>query len=380
MTQNVLVVGGTGPTGRFIIEGLRERGHEVTIFHRGNHELPELADLEHIHNDPHFADSIAEALGGRTFDTVLGMYGRTALVAKHFATRGTCKRFIGIGSNLGFSGWVNPESSYPTGTPVLVPEDGPQVGEADVEQWPSLSFAAKIVDTERRVMAHHRAGEFDVTWLRYAVVYGPGNVNPWEWSVLKRVQDGRPYMIINSEGLEIRSRVYSRNAAHAVLLAFDNPEASAGEVYNCADDQQYTQRQWIEVAQAACGGKMDLISMPWEIAGPAWSLLPSHIESVTHGLVDTTKIRTQLGYRDVVPAADAIRETVDFYRANPITNEEFPLLQDQFRYEDEDRILAAYHRLIEAFTAQEGAGSREMFHPYPHPREIDGVRKDPRGR
>lgn len=380
MTQKVLVVGGTGPTGRYIIDGLRARGHEITIFHRGNHELPELADLEHIHDDPHFADSIAAALGDREFDVVLGMYGRTALIAEHFATRGTCSRFIGIGSNLGFSGWVAPETSHPTGPPVLVPESGTQVADEDVDQWPSLRFARKIVETERRVMAHHRPGRFEVTWLRYAVVYGPGNVNPWEWSVLKRIQDGRPHMIIASDGLEIRSRIYSRNAAHAVLLTVDNPEAAAGQVYNCADDQQFTQRQWIEVTQAACGGKMDLISMPWEIAAPAWHLLPSHIESLTHGLVDTSKIRTQLGYRDIVPATEAIKETVEFYRENPVTSDDFPLLQDKFRYDDEDRILAAYRRMVEEFTAQEGAGSREMFHPYPHPREIDGVRKDPRGR
>ena len=38
--MKALIVGGTGPTGPFIVNGLIERGYEVTIFHRGTHEIP----------------------------------------------------------------------------------------------------------------------------------------------------------------------------------------------------------------------------------------------------------------------------------------------------------------------------------------------------
>jgi hypothetical protein len=187
-------------------------------------------------------------------------------------------------------------------------------------------------------------------------------------------------MVINSDGLAIRSRIYAKNAAHAVLLAFDQPDVAAGEVYNCADDQPLTERQWINTAARAAGGYLDLVSMPWEVAEPAWFLLPSHIEAITHGLVDTSKIRTELGYRDLVPADAAIRETVDFYLANPVTEEEFPLQQDHFRYDVEDRLVEKYRGMVEELQQQGDPSTREMFHPYPHPREIDGVRRDPRGR
>ena len=67
MTVRTLVVGGTGPTGPFIVEGLRQRGHQVTIFHRGTHEIPEIPpEVEHIHGDPHFPETIAEAMGAPT--------------------------------------------------------------------------------------------------------------------------------------------------------------------------------------------------------------------------------------------------------------------------------------------------------------------------
>ncbi|MDH4364585.1 MAG: NAD(P)H-binding protein, partial [Acidimicrobiia bacterium] len=80
MVTRTLVIGGTGPTGPFIVNGLRERGHQVTIFHRGTHEIPEIPpDVTHIHGDPHFTETITEALAGHTFDVVIASYGRIRL-------------------------------------------------------------------------------------------------------------------------------------------------------------------------------------------------------------------------------------------------------------------------------------------------------------
>ena len=40
--MNALVIGGTGPTGHFIVNGLRARGYGVTLFHSGRHERAEI--------------------------------------------------------------------------------------------------------------------------------------------------------------------------------------------------------------------------------------------------------------------------------------------------------------------------------------------------
>ena len=37
--MKVLVIGGTGATGPFVVDGLIKRGYEVTVFHRGVHEI-----------------------------------------------------------------------------------------------------------------------------------------------------------------------------------------------------------------------------------------------------------------------------------------------------------------------------------------------------
>ena len=40
--MKALVIGGTGPTGHFIVNGLRARGFAVAMFHSGRHELAEI--------------------------------------------------------------------------------------------------------------------------------------------------------------------------------------------------------------------------------------------------------------------------------------------------------------------------------------------------
>ncbi|GIT68744.1 MAG: hypothetical protein Ct9H300mP26_4310 [Acidimicrobiales bacterium] len=40
-----LVVGGTGPTGPHIVNGLIHRGFDVSILHTGAHESPEIPEM-----------------------------------------------------------------------------------------------------------------------------------------------------------------------------------------------------------------------------------------------------------------------------------------------------------------------------------------------
>src|SRR5262249_32035045 len=84
--KSALIVGGTGPSGPFLANGLRERGYKVAILHRGTHEIPEISpDIEHLHADPHFRETLDSAVRGREFDVVIATYGRIRIVAEAFA-------------------------------------------------------------------------------------------------------------------------------------------------------------------------------------------------------------------------------------------------------------------------------------------------------
>jgi nucleoside-diphosphate-sugar epimerase len=67
--MDILVIGGTGPSGPLIVNGLHERGHQVTILHTGKHEvdtLPPQSAVPHIHADPFDEASFRDGIGGRT--------------------------------------------------------------------------------------------------------------------------------------------------------------------------------------------------------------------------------------------------------------------------------------------------------------------------
>ena len=121
MGERVVVVGGTGPTGIPLVRGLVERGHDVTIIHRGTHESPDTpAVVRHMHCDPYDAASFADAIRGNTFDLAVVMYGRLRMIADAFV--GSVGRLVSVGGVPAYRGWMNPFTHAPNGLPVPVSE------------------------------------------------------------------------------------------------------------------------------------------------------------------------------------------------------------------------------------------------------------------
>ncbi len=367
--MRALVVGGTGPTGPFIVGGLRERGYDVTIFHRGTHEIPEIPpEVVHIHGDPHFPETINEALQGRTFDLVVATYGRIRHLAEAFV--GRCGRFVSVGGVPVYHGFFDPFERDPPGLTVPVREESRVATEADNR------FSFLIRRTEEAVLAAHP----DAAHFRYPYVYGPYQLSPREWSIVRRILDGRPFVIVADGGQNLVTRGYAANLAAAVLLAVDQPAPSAGQIYNCGDEVQYTARQWVELVAAALGSELRVESLPYELAGHGDPLLiDSH---GFHQLMDLQKLRTDLGYHDVVRVPDAVAATARWLVENPPERggRIEAHIDDAFDYDAEDRLVEAYRtaraELMPLARARE-AGHRP--HSYAHPRQ-PGLAADHRSR
>ena len=124
--MNALVIGGTGPSGPYVLNGLIERGFETTILHSGRHEPPELPpDIEHIHTDAYDPEKVEAAVAGRTFDLCIVTYGRLRRNAEIMA--GRCGRFMSVGGFPGYRGYMNAPLFDPPGMPVPTREDAPRV-------------------------------------------------------------------------------------------------------------------------------------------------------------------------------------------------------------------------------------------------------------
>ncbi len=343
--MRILVIGGTGPTGVPIVKGLIAQGHQVTILHRGLHEHPATpAAVTHLHADPYDEDSLAAALDGTTWDVVVAMYGRLRRIAA--LTAGRCGHFVSVGGVPAYRGWTDPWQYEPAGLPVPRREDAELVDDPEID-----SKGYRIVRTEEAVFAAHpHAAHF-----RYPYLYGPHQPVPREWLAVRRILDGRDRMIIADEGLTLHHQGYTENAAAALLLAIEHPERSAGTIFNIGDEEVLTVRQMIELCAAALGAPLELISMPYELAVPAWPLLAQPLP--THRVLDLALLHHQLGHRDLVPAREATRRTALWLAENrplPGGTEEM-VLTDPFDYAAEDVLIDSWLSARSSVTVPEFA-------------------------
>ncbi len=326
------MIGGTGPTGIWVVQGLLDRGWDVTILHRGFHERDETPpEVEHLHHDPYDAEDLARAIEGRADDLIVAMYGRLRRIVE--LTAGRVERFVSVGGVPAIRGWMNPWVHDPAGLPVPVDESAPVVSDPAEDEK-----GYRVARTEAAVFAHHPLA----THLRYPYAYGPYQLVPREWSVVRRVLDGRRRIVVADDGLTLHHHGYTQNLAHAVLLAVDHPQAAAGRVFNAGDEEVLSVRQVVELAAAALDAELELVSMPYELAVPARPLMTQPLP--THRVLDLSSLRARLGYRDRTPAREAVALTARWLAEHPPApgGPEETVLTDPFDYTAEDQLMDAW--------------------------------------
>ncbi|MBW2269312.1 MAG: NAD-dependent epimerase/dehydratase family protein [Deltaproteobacteria bacterium] len=365
--MRTLIVGGTGLTGPILVRGLLDRGHEVVVLHSGRHETSEIPpEVEHIHVDVHRQKQLREALAGRKFDVALSMHGRLVEVAA--ALKGHTGRLISVGGECVYRGWlrIGDPNLFQTmePSPVPVAEDSP------LEERGRDPFVDRMLEAEEYVMRCHTEGHFDVTHFRFTIGYGPRQPGPTEWSVVRRILDGRKRFLLPLGGQVIVSRGYAENCAHGILLAVDQPEASAGEIYNVCDETLLTNRQWVETISRIMEHPFELIDVPGEIAEPGHLCAsPPFLNYPFHEVMSLEKIKRHLGYEQVVAPEPALRKTIDWLLANhpePGSAMEYNI-GDRFDYAAEDRLIDSLHALRKALRAERHGTPYQWKHPYPHP-------------
>jgi nucleoside-diphosphate-sugar epimerase len=361
--MKALVIGGTGPTGPYVIKGLLDRGYGVTILHRGTHEIDLPKEVEHIHGDPHFVETLEQALTGHNFDLAVAMYGRLRHVAA--VLQGKVERFISVGGPGVYRGWINLDSNEVL--PIPIPEDSPLQTDPQVDK-----FTYRMVEAEKAVLRAYQEGYYSVTHYRYPMVYGPRQLAPREWSVIRRILDGRKRMILPDAGLSIESRGYVENMAHAVLLAVDQPEASAGQIYNARDESVFTLRAWANAICRIMGHQLEFVALPYTLSRPA--RIYSGRSQIR--MFDITKIQSQLGYKDVITASKGLEATVHWYLEHrPIPGgKQEETLGDAFDYALEDQLM---DRFLESVSVIKKLQPPRLGfrHPYDHPKKPEKIIK-----
>lgn len=321
--MHILILGGTGLTGLFITRFLIEQGHRVTLFHRGGHTVDLPPAVNHIFGDRRELDRFSSDFNSLKPDVVLDMLAFTRedaeLLMRVF--RGVTQRVVvpsSIDVYRAFGRLHGTEPGLPD--PIPFSEESPLReklsihGEEYEKRW-----------VEQVVMED---AQLPGTILRYPMIYGP-NDGGRTFDIVKRITDKREVILFDDGLARWRwSRGYAENVAWATVLAVIN-EGAEGRIYNVAEPEGLSYLEWTQRIIRAAGWTGRIILVPRGRMDD-----PTNYEH--HWVVDTTRIRAELGYMEVVPPEEAIRRTVEWQLANP--RKEYD--PKEFDYATEDSILA----------------------------------------
>jgi nucleoside-diphosphate-sugar epimerase len=338
--MNVLVLGGTGLFGPFVVRQLAALGHEVTIFHTGEHEADLPPQVRHIHSPlghrPMY--SLPTDLRSLGPDVVLHMLPMTARDAQAAVDifKGYAARLVSISSADVYQafGRVNGLESGPP-DPLPLTEDSPLREKlypyrADMPR--SDDDPNKYMDDYDKILVEQvTMSEPDLpgTVLRLPMTHGPGDRQHRLFPFLKRMDDARPAILLEHGFAAWRApRGYVENVAHAITLAVTDTRA-AGRIYNVAEPQALSTVDWVKAIADAAGWQGNIVVAPE-------GRMPPPLASEHHLVVGSTRIREELGYNEIVPFEEALKRTVAWERANPPAD----IDPAQFDYASEDAILA----------------------------------------
>jgi nucleoside-diphosphate-sugar epimerase len=331
----ILIIGGTRFVGPPLVRSLVRLGHDVTLFHRGttSAELP--AAVRHVSGDRKDLSASAGTLRALTPDVVIDMVAYNQLEAEELVRvfRGAAGRLVVISSIDVYrvrDRLFGSEPGAPEPTPLT--EDAPL--RANLYPYRAQAKADRNYHYEKILVERAVMGNIDLpaTVLRLPAVYGPGDFQHRAFEYLKRMDDGRPVILIGSDQLRWRwSRGYVENIAAAIVLAATDPKA-AGRIYNVGEPA-LTLAEWVgEIGRAA--------GWPGRVCGVPEADLPPHLRSDgmdwRHDwVVDTGRIRRELGYVEPVALHEAFDRMVTWERTNPP-----PIDPAQFDYAAEDEAVA----------------------------------------
>lgn len=336
MATRTLVVGGTGPSGIHIVNFLLEAGHEIAVFNSGRHDdgVRFAGDVERIYGDARDQESVRATIAGpgRDWDIAICTYGRLRMLATELA--GKTRRLVGITGQPVYRGAARPTPDG--GIALPVPESAER-------QSDGQGYTAKVAEGEDQLFEQH-GRDFQAAVVRYPGVFGPRAPINHEWAIVRRVLDRRESMLMPHDGMTYFQRGYAENVAWLVFLAATRPEG-AGQAFNAGDERVMSAKRVAEVILDELGWRMEFVGIP---AGYVSGVYP--LAEKAPLILDMSKARTLLGYRDRVDVEVATRLTARWLRDNPPQPGEITSGAGTFDYAEEDRILTAWRAATAGLT------------------------------
>jgi nucleoside-diphosphate-sugar epimerase len=315
--MRVVVIGGTGHIGTFLVPRLVSAGHEVIVGSRGKRQpyLPHPAwkEVQHIEIDRAAEDEA----GTGTFGSRIAALNADAVVDLICFTPESAQQLVdALKQRI-----PHPASPIPRllhcgtmwvhGRPTTVPVT------EDMTRHPFGDYGIKKAAIEKLLLDATKRGDARATILHPGHMVGPGwnPVNPaghFNPDVFTRIARG-DVLVLPNEGMETVHHVHADDVAQAFELALTNPDAAVGESFHVVSPAPMSLRGYAESMYAHFGQKPRLEFLPWEEwkqtvteeeAAATWD----HIAHSPNGSI--AKARQRLGYAPRYSSLDAVIESV----------------------------------------------------------------------
>jgi nucleoside-diphosphate-sugar epimerase len=322
--MRIVVIGGSGHIGTFLIPRLVRAGHDVVNISRGQRSSylddPAWQQVRHVtadraveDRDGTFPNRVADLQPDVVIDLIcFTLDSATALVER---LRGATGHLLYCGSI-----WRNGPSMK---VPITEDNGAPPIGEYGI---------AKAA-TARMLQEETRSGGLVTTSLHPGHIVGPGwhpigplgNIDPAVW---QKLSAGQP-IDVPGIGAEFMHHVHADDVAQAFEAAVVHRDAAAGEDFNIVAPSALNVRGYAQIAATWFAQTAQLRSVTWdefrrstsdEAAQSSWEhLVRNHYFSIA-------KARTLLGYTPHYEPEDAVLESVRWLIdheqldvANPLT-------------------------------------------------------------
>lgn len=332
--SDVLVLGGTGFIGLPLVHALLGAGRSVAVFHRGHQggDLPD--EVPRVIGDRHDLTASADALRSVAPQIVIDViaYTESEAQASTDLFADIAERFVVLSSQdvyLGYDRFRGLEA--PAEDPRPADEEAPLRTRHFPYRGQAETGNPWIDEYDKILVEQAYAARGSTTVLRLPMVYGPRDRQHRLLPYLKRMDDGRPAICLETARAAWRTtRGYVDDVAAAVALACIDDRA-AGRTYNVGERDPLTEAEWVAAIGAAAEWTGEIVEIPAELWPARWAT-PYRWDQTL--VVDTARIRDELGFAEPVERAEGIRRTVEWERTqSPAT------ASVEQEYEIEDRLL-----------------------------------------
>ncbi|MEM0201227.1 MAG: NAD(P)-dependent oxidoreductase [Candidatus Micrarchaeaceae archaeon] len=310
--DTVLVTGGAGKLGKYIISALLEKGVSVRAL---------VKDREDVHNLPsgtipfvgditsqdliidackgvdtiyHLAAIVSQRVGGHK--EILRVNTEGTKILQEAADLSGVKKLI-LASTVDVYGSKRKE--------LLTEESIPK---------PTDVYGHSKLLAEKQVISFH--GNISYTILRMSAIYGENYKHSF-FKIFKMIDNNKAYMI--GKGNNSLSLIHIKDVARAMLLVRENSKSN-NKIYNLSDGKSYTQEYLFKLASELLGKTEKIKSINEFIARILSKQANINVDDLrfitSNRLISIEKITNELGFHPNVDIKSGTKELIQLYKAS----------------------------------------------------------------